>query len=229
MPIWPVQQLGSTGEDVTTVQHLVSSHGFAVAADADFGAATVTAVTNFQSANGLVADGIVGDVTWPALLVTVAAGASGPAVNAVQGQLRSQGWRLATDGSFGARTTAAVRDFQTARNLVVDGIVGPQTWFAFVTGFTRLPTPDAAAAHLYDAWGARNRTAALTGATQAAVDLVLRGERGDLTPFGCSPNPVLGPGRFVCSYGYEGGVVNFHTWGDDTNGYYVESATFVAD
>jgi hypothetical protein len=31
------------------------------------------------------------------------------------------------------------------------------------------------------------------------------------------------------SYTYEGGAVNFQVRGDDTDGYYVQSATFVVD
>ena len=34
------------------------------------------------------------------------------------------------DGNFGAKTEAAVRNFQRTNNLVPDGIVGPKTWLA---------------------------------------------------------------------------------------------------
>lgn len=229
MPTWPTQQVGRTGEDVRTVQHLLRVHGHTVTVDGQFGPATRTAVKAFQSAEGLTDDGIVGDATWPALLVTVASGASGDRVRAVQGQLRSQGWRLAVDGAFGPQTDRSIRDFQAARALSVDGIVGPNTWQSMVADFTRLASAEAAAAHLYDRWGDDDRAGALRNATQAAVDLVLRGQRGTLTAGGCLPDPILGPDHFICSYRYEGGAVNFHTRGNALDGYYVESATFIAD
>lgn len=37
---------------------------------------------------------------------------------------------LAADGKFGPNTLAAVKDFQKAQGLQVDGIVGPHTWYA---------------------------------------------------------------------------------------------------
>ena len=38
------------------------------------------------------------------------------------------GYYISTDGIFGSRTNASIRDFQSYWRLRVDGIVGPQSW-----------------------------------------------------------------------------------------------------
>ena len=226
---WPATTTGSKGEDVRTVQDLLAVHGHPVTVDGLFGPVTANAVKAFQSSKGLTVDGVVGDQTWAKLVVTVGPGASGSRVRALQGQLASQGWRLAVDGVLGPQTTRSVRDFQKAHHLTVDGVAGPVTWHELVAGFFRLGSPDLAADHLHDAWGADDRAGALRNATQAAVDLLLRGTRGTLNFAGCTPDPVLGQGHFVCSYTFEGGAVNLDIRGNPTDGFYVESASFIVD
>lgn len=120
----PTQSVGNRGVDVTAIQLLVGT-----TADGVFGAGTETAVKAFQRANGLADDGIVGPATWAALTPTLRAGASGAAVRALQTQLNAKArLSLAVDGQFGPATTTAVRNFQSAHGLTVDGVVGPTTW-----------------------------------------------------------------------------------------------------
>lgn len=57
----------------------------------------------------------------------------------VQARLRGLGYDLDDDpGSFGPSTTRAVRAFQQARHILVDGIVGPNTWSELVEASWRL-------------------------------------------------------------------------------------------
>ncbi len=226
---WPTQQVGSKGVDVRTVQHLLTQQGHPVGADGIFGPATQAAVTDFQGDNGLTADGVVGPQAWFELIVPVSAGGDGQAVLAVQGQLRSQGWHLAVDGTFGPQTTANVRDFQVARCLVPDGGVGPLTWQTLVADFTRMPTPQAAATHLRDASATGDRLLAMRNATLAAVDTLLRRGGGGGSTLECSPNSQLGPEAFDCVSRFEGGATHYNVEGDPTDGYFVESIRFFVD
>ena len=63
----------------------------------------------------------------------------------------------------------------------------------------------------------------------SAVDQLRRGARGHLTTLGCAPHPQLGPGVFLCSFGFEGGAVSMLVQGNDLDVYYVEATTFIVD
>lgn len=56
----------------------------------------------------------------------------GPDVRELQRRLNRDGAGLDTDAVYGPRTAAAVRTFQAARGLTVDGVVGVRTWTALV-------------------------------------------------------------------------------------------------
>lgn len=59
---------------------------------------------------------------------TVQHGATGQSVKNLQALLGAHGVSVATDGSFGDATTAAVKKFQVNEKIGDDGIAGPATW-----------------------------------------------------------------------------------------------------
>jgi hypothetical protein len=65
---------------------------------------------------------------------TVSYGSVGSDVRVLQEKLNKKGYRgqnglpLEVDGEFGTNTLFAVRAFQLAKGLEVDGVVGPKTW-----------------------------------------------------------------------------------------------------
>ena len=61
---------------------------------------------------------------------TIKSGSRGSSVSELQKLLNQNGYGLSVDGIFGAKTQAAVRDYQAKNNLSVDGIVGQNTWGA---------------------------------------------------------------------------------------------------
>ena len=63
----PVLRRGSQGDLVVDLQEALSAKGLAVAIDGDFGPQTELAVKVWQERKKLVADGIVGPVTWGSL------------------------------------------------------------------------------------------------------------------------------------------------------------------
>jgi peptidoglycan hydrolase-like protein with peptidoglycan-binding domain len=115
-----------------------------VTVDGTFGPGTEAAVESFQHADLLKVDGIVGPQTWSALIIVVASGSTGDAVRGVQEEFRFRDLSgeprraLAVDGLFGPKTMAAVLGFQRALGVTADGIVGPVTWRALVSGMLSL-------------------------------------------------------------------------------------------
>lgn len=136
VPDWPLFRNGDEGPEVYAIQWLLRAHGYNLTVDGQFGPETRSRVIAFQGAEGLAADGIVGPDTWAALvdIPLVNENDSGPAVRAVQHLLRETfGYNsVAVDGDFGPITDEAVRDFQAAYDLVVDGLVGAETWQALI-------------------------------------------------------------------------------------------------
>lgn len=140
---WSTVGPGSSAAIVPGIQFLLRAHGHSVAADGAYGPATAAAVTAFQTAQGVPADGIVGPITWPRLVIPVQQGSSGDAVRAVQqfGLLRSPGEDpLVVDGAYGPATKERVEFFQESWGLTLDGVAGRETWSFFST-FVPGPRP----------------------------------------------------------------------------------------
>ncbi len=63
----PTLRVGDKGEDVKDLQVLLRDQGYSLVADGNFGPFTASVVRQFQTACGLVADGVCGPATWAAL------------------------------------------------------------------------------------------------------------------------------------------------------------------
>ncbi|MBD1887005.1 peptidoglycan-binding domain-containing protein [Microcoleus vaginatus] len=73
---------------------------------------------------------------------TISAGADGPEVAAIQQRLQVHSFKVGTiDGTYGSRTTSAVRSFQQSKGLNADGIVDKETWTALAAD--PAPAPEA--------------------------------------------------------------------------------------
>jgi peptidoglycan hydrolase-like protein with peptidoglycan-binding domain len=137
---WPLVKSGSHEHPTRTLQDLLNAHGSALVIDGVFGPKTDAAVRHFQQSKSLTVDGVVGAQTWAAVILTVRQGSSGDAVRGVQEEFAFRnlsgipGTGLKIDGVFGPKTDAAVRGFQEALSIAVDGIVGAVTWRALVSG-----------------------------------------------------------------------------------------------
>lgn len=171
---WPLEQEGSKGENVKTIQYMVTAQGHPTGVDGVFGPLTKAAVEAFQASRGLVVDGIVGPQTWPRLIIQVQRGSHGDAVRAVQSQIhgRGAGRYLVIDGIFGPETAEAVRAFQALLGLSADEIAGPQTWVHLVNDYLCAPDPQTAAMALFGAWKGGNRDQAGKNATPSAVNQI---------------------------------------------------------
>ncbi|WP_394514452.1 C40 family peptidase [Priestia aryabhattai] len=140
---------GMKNNDVKELQQVLKQKGYFKNGTTTtyFGSATKQAVVNFQNANRLAADGVVGPATFKALKVAgsnqssntstagskvLKQGMTSSDVQKLQQILKQKGYfkNSTTTTYFGPVTKQAVVNFQKANNLGADGIVGPATWKA---------------------------------------------------------------------------------------------------
>ena len=144
-------KFGSESEMVSSVQARLAELGYfdtnlyPTEADGIFDGGTVLAVKWFQRANGLHADGDVGEMTYGALFGPSAVTlyeyqdnkdfewileryCEGDEVVSLQMRLRDLGYfRYKVTGYYGPSTEGAVRDFQKTNGIADDGNVGSET------------------------------------------------------------------------------------------------------
>ncbi|MCY1107119.1 peptidoglycan-binding domain-containing protein [Shouchella clausii] len=124
---------------VRTIQQWVVDYGYKIAVDGLKGPETRKGITmvyqnelNKQFKAGLVVDGILGPKTYYAAR-NVRKGAKGNLTHVLQALLYIAGKDpKGFDGVFGDNTEKAVRAFQGAKGLGVDGIAGKNTWRALL-------------------------------------------------------------------------------------------------
>jgi peptidoglycan hydrolase-like protein with peptidoglycan-binding domain len=141
------EKVGSQGSEVVSVQKCLKDLGyFSGRTTGYFGSITKNAVVNFQQANGLKADGVVGKATQRTLdgqcssaqkidnsyisssTSPLKRGSQGVAVTRLQDNLRQLNYfKGKSTGTFGPVTEQAVIKFQRDRGMVADGVVGSKT------------------------------------------------------------------------------------------------------
>ena len=138
-PQYATLSRGSVGDAVEALQRRLNELGYNCGSvDGVFGSRTRRAVRYFQDAIGYEQSGIAtaslqrrlfaSDAPKFQTYVTLDEGDSGIRVENLQSRLRALGYLAdPVDGDFGTRTEAAVRLFQQAADLKVDGIAGINT------------------------------------------------------------------------------------------------------
>lgn len=128
---------GVAGDDISRIQSRLYELGYLANSSqvtGSFGDETEVAVKKLQEINGLSIDGKVGRQTINLLYSDeikpnfLSYGEKSDVVLACQQRLKELGYLTSDpDGAYGTDTVAAVKQFQSRNDLVVDGYLGPST------------------------------------------------------------------------------------------------------
>lgn len=115
--------------NVATIQTILNSrYGLNIRVDNLYGNETHGAlVYGLQKEIGVTSDKIFGNIT-KSHCPNIRKGNAGNIVWLIQAMLICKGYSLSVDGDFGSDTDTKVKDFQAKNGLVVDGIVGKNTF-----------------------------------------------------------------------------------------------------
>ena len=189
---------GDKGTDVKTVQKRLKELGYYKSTiDGKFGKTTVSALKAFQEAHGLEADGVAGKATYAVLFgesalkkgatptpkapdmstakdgsswVTLRKNDKGENVAELQEALIKLGYLNGkADGNYGDKTVAAVKAFQKANGLTVDGSAGAETQSVLYNGGAKAANAKATATP---------KTTAKATATPAPSNTLKSGSKG---------------------------------------------------
>ncbi len=135
------------GEDIRRVQNRLYELGYIATKDSitgHFGDITEAAVKSLQKANKLTPDGMVGVMTNELLYSEnvkaniISFGEKSDVILECQKKLKELGYLTTNpDGYYGDDTLAAVKQFQSRNDCIVDGYLGPSTRAILISGNAR--------------------------------------------------------------------------------------------
>lgn len=123
---------------------------------------------------------------WPVLRN----GSSGNDVYALQYLLAYHGYNVTADGAFGSGTETAVKNFQTAKSLGPDGIVGTNTWSKLVVTVKNSSNNSAVKALQYELKNKYGHNITVDGAFGSGTADAVKSFQAKI---GLEPDAVVGP------------------------------------